>query len=120
MYYWNRNYPDSAIFLNHDDDDYSQGYCQIKASFKALTKYDILLPNISEDDYRSSNAGNIIGYNIHAFDIRYQKKFENAHPVKVEFDFSENISAGIYGYALVSTNRLVSISSDGQRMFDVN
>ena len=112
-------YPDSAISLNYDDDDYSQGYGLIKEAFKALTKDDILQPYISEDDFRSSNEGNNIGYNIYAFDMRYQKNFENAQPVKVEFKFSENIPAGIYGYALVLTNKLVSISSDGQRMFDL-
>ena len=112
-------YPDSAILLNYDDDDYSQGYGQIKEAFKALTKDDILQPYISEDDFRSSNEGNNIGYNIYAFDIRYQKNFENAQPVKVEFKFSENIPAGIYVYALVLTNKLISISSDGQRMFDL-
>ena len=112
-------YPDSAILLNYDDDDYSQGYGQIKEAFKALTKDDILQPYISEDDFRSSNEGNNIGYNIYAFDIRYQKNFENAQPVKVEFKFSENIPAGIYGYALVLTNKLIPISSDGQRMFDL-
>ena len=57
---------------------------------------------------------------MHVFDIRCQKIFENAQPVKVEFKFSENIPAEIYGYALGLTNRLVSISSDGQRMFDLN
>ena len=112
-------YPDIAILLNYDDDDYSQGYGQIKEAFKALTKDDILQPYINEDDFRSSNEGNNIGYNIYAFDIRYQKNFENAQPVKVEFKFSENIPAGIYGYALVLTNKLISISSDGQRMFDL-
>ena len=112
-------YPDSAILLNYDDDDYSQGYGQIKEAFKALTKDDILQPYITEDDFRSSNEGNNIGYNIYAFDIRYQKNFENAQPVKVEFKFSENINAGIYGYVLVLTNRLASITSDGQRMFDL-
>ena len=112
-------YPDCAILLNYDDDDYSQGYGQIKEAFRALTKDDILKPFISEDDFRSSNEGNNIGYNIYAFDIRYQKNFENAQLVKVEFKFSENISAGIYGYALVLTNKLISIRSDGQRMFDL-
>ena len=112
-------YPDSAILINHDDDDYSQGYGLIKEDFKALTKDDILQPYISEDDFRSSNEGNNIGYNIYAFDIRYQKNFENAQPVKVEFNFSENNAAGIYGYALVLRNKLISISSDGQRMFDL-
>ena len=112
-------YTDSGILLNYDDDDYSQGYGQIKEAFKALTKDDILKPYISEDDFRSSNEGNNLGYNIYAFDIRYQKNFENSQPVKVEFKFSENIAVGIYGYALVLTNRLASISSDGQRMFDL-
>ena len=112
-------YPDSAILLNYDDDDYSQGYGQIKAAFRALTKENILQPYISEDDFRSSNEGNKIGYNIYAFDIRYQKNFENAEPVKVEFKVSENIPAGIYGYALVLTNKLIFISSDCQRMFDL-
>ena len=111
-------YPDSVILLNYDDDDYSQGYGLIKEAFRPLTKDDILKPYITDADFRSSNEGNNIGYNIYAFDIRYQKNFENAQPVKVEFKFSENIAAGIYGYALVLTNRLVSITSDGQRMFD--
>ena len=112
-------YPDSAILLNYEDDDYSQGYGQIKEAFKALTKDNILQPYISDHDFESSNDGNDIGYNIYAFDIRYQKIFENAQPVKVEFKFSENIPGGIYGYALVLTNKLISMSSDGQRMFDL-
>ena len=112
-------YPDSGILLNYDDDNYSQGYGELKEAFKSLTKDDILQPYITEDDFRSSNEGNNIGYKIYAFDIRYQKNFENSQPVKVEFKFSENIPGGIYGYALVLKNRLASISSDGQRMFDL-
>ena len=112
-------YLDSAILLNYEDDDYSQGYSQIKEAFKSLTKDDILQPYISDHDFRSSNDGNDIGYKIYAFDIRYQKNFENAQPLKVEFKFSENIAAGIYGYALVLTNKLASITSDGQRIFDL-
>ena len=37
-------YPDSATLLNYNDDDYNQGYGQIKEAFKALTKDDILQP----------------------------------------------------------------------------
>ena len=112
-------YPDSAILLNYEDDDYSQGFGQIKEAFKSLTKDDILQPYISDHDFRSSNDGKDIGYIIYAFDIRYQKNFENGQPVKVEFKFSVNVPAGIYGYALVLTNRLASIRCDGQRMFDL-
>ena len=112
-------YPDSAIFLNYDDDDYNQGYGLIKEAFKALTNDDVLEPYISELDFRTSNDGNNIGYNLYVFDIRYQKNFESAQPIKVEFEFSGNVDAGIYGYALVLTNRLVSITSDGKRHFDL-
>ena len=113
------NYPDAGILLNYDDDDYSQGYGQIKEAFRVLTKDNILQPYLSEDDFRSSNEGNNTGYEIHVFDIRYQKNFGNAQPVKVEIKISENIPAGINGFPLVFTNRLVRISSDGQRMFDL-
>ena len=33
-------YPDTAILLNYNDDEYSQGYEQIREAFKALTKDD--------------------------------------------------------------------------------
>ena len=112
-------YPDNSLLSNYDEDDYSQGYGQIKEVFKALTQADILQSYISEDDFRSSNDGDNIRYGLYAFDIRYQKNFESAQPVKVEFKFSAEIQPGIYGYSLVLTNRLVSISSDGQWMFDL-
>ena len=56
-------YPDS-VFLNYDDDDYSQGYGQNKQAFKALTKGDILKPFISDHDFRATNVGNDNGYNL--------------------------------------------------------
>ena len=111
-------YPDSIILLNYNDDDYSQGHGQIKEAFKALAKHNIIQPYISEHDFRLSNDMNDIGYNIYAFDIRYQKNFESSQPTEVEFKFDGVIAAGIYGCALVLTNKLISISSDGQRMFD--
>ena len=57
-------YPDSGILLNYNDDDYTQGFGQIKEAFKALTKDNILQPFISEHEFRSSNDDNDIGYNI--------------------------------------------------------
>ena len=112
-------YPDCSILLNYNDDDYSQCYGEIKEALKALTKDNLLQPYISDADFRSSNDGKNIGYNIYAFDIKYQKNFESSQPIKVEFKFDGVVPAGIYGYALVLTNKLISISSDGQRMFDL-
>ena len=80
-------YPDSANLLKYADDDYSQGYSQIKEAFRALTEGDILQLYIFEDDFRSSNGGDNIGYNIHSFGIGYRKNFESAQPIKVEFKF---------------------------------
>ena len=113
-------YPDSNILLNYNDDNHSQGYGQIKEAFKAFRKDNIFQPDISENDFRSSNDDNDIVYNIYAFDIRYQKNSQSSQPKKVEFKFDGVSHAGIYGYALVLTNRLISISSDSQRMFDLN
>ena len=80
-------YPDSAIFLNYDDDDYSQENGQIEEAFKALTKDDILQPYISDIDCRSSNDGNKIGYSFYVFDMLYQENLESAQSIKVEFKF---------------------------------
>ena len=57
---------------------------------------------------------------MHVFDIRHQKNFESAQPVEAQFIISENFPAGIYGYALVLTNKLASISSHGQLMFNLH
>ena len=66
-------YPDSAILLNYNDDDYRPRYTQIREDFRALTKGDILQPYISHIDFRWSNNGDEIGYNLYVFDIRYRK-----------------------------------------------
>ena len=105
--------------MNYIDDYYNQGYGQTKEAFRALTKDDVLKPYISDQDFRSSNDDNDIGYKIYVFDIRYQKNLESAQKINVEFKFSENVPAGTYGCALVLRNKLVSISSDGQRHFDL-
>ena len=113
-------YPESGILLNYNDDDYSQAYGQSKEIFETLTKNDTLQPYTTENYFRSSNDGHNIGYNVHSFDIRDQKNFESGHLVKVEFKHDGVVPDGIYGYALALTERLVSISSDGHRMFDLS
>ena len=113
-------YADAGVLLNFDDDDFSQGYHRNKEPFKALTKDDILQPCISEGDFRFSNAATIdVGYNIYVFDIRYQKIYTASQPIKVEFNFDGLVPNNVNGYALVLTKRLISISSDGQRHFDL-
>ena len=63
-------YPDTAILLNYNDYDFSEGYGLIKQAFKDLTKDDMLEPCRGDNDYRSNNTGNNIGYNLYVSDIR--------------------------------------------------
>ena len=113
-------YLDAVILINYDDDDYSQGYRQIKEAFKALTKDDILQPYTSEEDFRTSNVRAAdVCYNLYVFDIRYQKNYTASQPIKGEFKFVGLVPFNVNGYALVLTNKLVSISSDGQRHLDL-
>ena len=114
------NYPDAGIFLNFDDHEYSQGYHQIEEAFKALTKDDILQPHISEEDFRTSNVRAAdVGYELYVFDIRYQIIYTAFQPIKVEYKIDGIVPKNVKGYALVLTNNLVSLSSDGQSHFDL-
>ena len=98
-------YPDAGILLIYDDDDYILGYGFIKEAFRALTKDDILQPYISDDDFRSSNAGIEICHKLCVFDIRYQQDFTAPQPMKIEFKFDGVVPNDINGYALVLTNK---------------
>ena len=113
-------YPDAGILLNYYDDDCKQRYSQIKEAFKALTNDDILQPYISEDDFGTSNVKAAdVSYNLYVLDIRYQKTFTNSQPLNVEYKFIGVVHNDVNGYALVLTNKLVSISSDGQQQIDL-
>ena len=71
-------------------------------------------------DFRSSNVRAVdVSFNLYFFDIRYQKNFTNSQPIKVEFMFDGVVPNDINRHALVLTNKLVAISSDGQRNFDL-
>ena len=79
----------------------------------------MLKPYTSDNDFKSVIDGDNIGYNLYVFYMRYQRNFDPAQPFRVEFKFSEDVLTGIYGYASVLTNKLISISSDGHRHFDL-
>ena len=117
-------YPDAGKLVNYDDDDddddYCQGHAQIKEVVRALKPSDNLQPYISDDDFRSSNAGVVeVGYNLYVFHIRYEQNFTDSQPIKVEFKFDGVVPNNVNVYALMLTNKLVSISSDGQKHFDL-
>ena len=61
-------------------------------------------------------------YNLYVFDITNQKDHIAAQPITIDFKFynARGIDVRDYtAFALVLTNKLISISSDGKRMFDI-
>ena len=65
----------------------------MKKAFRVLSNDDILKPYISVRDFRSSNDGNNIGKILYVFGRRYQRNFETAQLIKVEFKFDGVIPA---------------------------
>ena len=112
-------YPDAGILLIYNDDDYSQGYGQIKEAFRALTKVDNPNCFITDHAFKLSNDGNDIGYNFYVFGINYQKSFAKSQAFEIKFKFDGVVPADTNGYDLVLTHKLVIISSDAQRPFDL-
>ena len=110
----------AGIISNFHDDDYSQGYGQIKEAFRALTKDDVLQPCISLENFQSSNVrSDDVGYNLYVFAIRYQQNSTASQPIKLEIKTEGVVPNDIKEYALVLKNKLVSVSSDRQQHFDL-
>ena len=95
----------------------------IFSCFRHLANDNILQPYLTQKifiastNYLDDNAG----FNIYVFDIRHYQDYSSAQPIKVGFVFRPAIPAGnnLIGYALLLTNKLVSLSSDGQKQFDM-
>ena len=103
-------------------DDFSQRYGQIEVAFWSLTKDHILQPCLSDHGLISSitaDGWNEIGSNLLCSDIQYQKRSTGAQTMKVEMKFSEDSPADVNGYALVLTNGLISLKSDGRKHFNL-
>ena len=99
---------------------FSQSYGQNEEGFRALTKNNILQPYFCGTNFRSLNIrAEDFGYILYVSDIRYQQKFTASQPIKVEYKFEGVVSNVANGYALVLTNKLVTVSSDGRRHFDL-
>ena len=57
---------------------------------------------------------------FYVFDMQYQQNFTASQPIKFDIKVNGFVLNDINGYALVLNNKLISISSDGQRHFDLS
>ena len=106
-------YPDDGIECDYDRDKYDQAYSEIENFHHLKSETNLLNPFIDLHKFRTNN-------NFYVFDLSKQKDQIARQPIRLEFKFSAAIDVADYiTYALVLTPKLISISSDGQRHFDL-
>ena len=106
-------YPDDGIECDYDRDKYDQAYSEIENFYLLKSETNLLNPFIDLHKFRTN-------YNFYVFDLSKQKDPIGSQPIRLEFKFNAAINVADYiAYALVLTPKLISISSDGQRHFDL-
>ena len=106
-------YPDDEIECDYDRDKYDQAYYEIENFYSLKSETNILNPFIDLNKFRTN-------YNFYVFDLSKRKDNFDSQPIRLEFKFGAGINVADYtAYALVLTPKLISISSDGQRHFDL-
>ena len=106
-------YPDDGIECDYDRDKYDQACSEIQNFYFLHSETNLLNPFIDLHKFRTN-------YNFYVFDLSKQKDYIASQPIRLEFNFSYQIGVADYiDYALVLTPKLKSISSDGQRHFDL-
>ena len=106
-------YLDDGIECDYDRDKYDQAYSEIENFYHLHSETNLLNPFIDLKKFRTN-------YNFYVFDLSKQKDIIASQPIRLEFNFIAAIDVADYiAYALVLTPKLISISSDGQRHFDL-
>ena len=106
-------YPDDGIECDYDRDKYDQAYSEIENFYHLHSETSLINPFIDLNKFRTN-------YNFYVFDLSKQKDHIASQPIRLEFKF--NAALGVDEFiacALVLTPKLISISSDGQRHFDL-
>ena len=106
-------YPDDGIECDYDRDKYDQAYFEIENFYHLNSETNLLNPFIDLHKFRTN-------YPLFVFDLSKQKDQIASQPIRLEFKFNAAIDVADYiAYALVLTPKLISISSEGQRHFDL-
>ena len=106
-------YPDDGIECDYNRDKYDQAYSEIENFYHLKSETNLLNLFIDLNKFRTN-------YNFYVFDLSKQKDNIASQNIRLEFKFNAAIDVADYiAYALVLTPKLISISSDGQRHFDL-
>ena len=110
-------YTETGMKTDNAKQSHSQAYGELVSRFRQLSKANILQPFVSQNDLsRDEN------FNLYVLDMRYQISFSSPPNVKVDFRFASGaahaVPVGLIGFALVLSDKLISISSDSQKHLD--
>ena len=106
-------YPDDGIECDYGRDKNDQAFSEIENFYLLKNETNLLNPFIDLHKFRTN-------YNFYVFDLSKQKDNIASQPIRLEYKFNATIDVADYiAYALVLTPKLISISSDGQRHFDL-
>ena len=106
-------YPDDGKECDYDGDKYDQAYSEIGNFYQLKNETNLLNPFFDLHKFRRS-------YNFYVFDSSKQKDHIASQPIRSEFKFGAAFAVADYvACTLVLTQKLIIISSDGQRHFDL-
>ena len=106
-------YPVDGIDGDYDRNNYREAYQEVENFCRLRSKTISLRPFFDLRNFRTNN-------NFFVFDLSKPKGHIARQPIRLHFKFSAAIDvADFIAYALVVTPKLIKISSDGQRHFDL-
>ena len=107
-------YPEHEYQVDFDRNMYNEPYNEIRRFYKDYIKGEGS-PNISFKEFKEL-------YNLWVFDLRNQKDNPSSQPISVDFKFRagyDAVGADYQATALILSQKIISVSSDGQRQFDI-
>ena len=107
-------YPEHEYQVDFERNKYNEPYNEIRRFYKDYIKGEGS-PYITFKDFKEI-------YNLWVFDLRAQKETPSPQPIQVNFKFRTGYDAVANNYqatALVLTQKIISVSSDGARQFDI-
>ena len=108
----NEFYPEDRMNINYGTNNYNEDFKEIVSFNK---DYNGLPHNIKPYINHRTFKNN---YRIYVFDTRYQRDHIGPQPKQLNFQFSAAV-ADVICHALVLTRKVISVSSDGNKMVDI-
>ena len=107
-------YPDHEYQIDYQRNKYNEPFNEVRRFYKDYINGEGA-PYITFEDFKEL-------YNLYVFDLRAQRGNPPAQPIRLNFKFKTGVDVSANDYqatALVLTQKVFSVSSDGFRPFDV-